>query len=231
MNSKRGIFSLVLILGYVALYANDGAVSIGYVGTELGKNGANLAIDYAKKMEASLSQFKAGASSTYSFSPDIKIILGSNDAFNGIVAKYTGRVMIFQNTTIAGIETPDLSKNYHVVPLSIGVESNNNMDFVNSIVEAGYIPMLNGKQSTILQSLMLGLFIQGGYKYEILDTAGVDTQNKAITNNSIQFFPFPILLLRNATNAANKIPIALFSKHRLHSSHFFKTLSFLASFY
>jgi hypothetical protein len=77
----------------------------------------------------------------------IKIILGSNDAFNGIVAKYTGRVMLFQNTTIAGIETPDLSKNYHLVPLSIGVESNNNMDFVNSIVEAGYIPMLNGKQS------------------------------------------------------------------------------------
>jgi hypothetical protein len=43
MNSKRGIFILAQILGYAALYANDGAVSIGYVGTELGKNGANLA--------------------------------------------------------------------------------------------------------------------------------------------------------------------------------------------
>ena len=174
-------FDIILCFCIIsAADASDASVSLGYVGTELGKNGANIAIDYVKKIEPNLTLFKAGESSLLSFTPDIKVLLGSNDAFNGVIAKYTGMFMFFSDTNIAGVTTPNLSKMYHIFPISAGMETNKNVDFVNGIVEVGYMPMVNSSRSTLLRSTILGVFIQGGYRYGIIDSTGYEVKDEGL---------------------------------------------------
>ncbi|HEY6914181.1 MAG TPA: hypothetical protein VI413_05845, partial [Paludibacter sp.] len=86
-------------MSFVALlYAQDGSMSVGFVQTTLEKNAVNFAVDYVKKLQPSLELFKTGSNSLYSFTPDIKILVGSGDVFNGITAKYVGNIMVFNTT-------------------------------------------------------------------------------------------------------------------------------------
>ena len=162
-----GIISFIQLISF-SLYSQSNDFSIGYLNSVLEKNALRFAIDYSEKLEPKLNLFKPGKNSLMSFSPDLKILLGSEDAFNGIVAKYTGNIMKFKTTTIGGIETPDLSKSFSNFPVSVGIESNKDFSFVSGLVETGYIPWYQNKKDLhkILRETKLGVFVQGGYKFD-----------------------------------------------------------------
>jgi hypothetical protein len=167
-------------------------MSVGYVQTELQKNAVNFAVDYAKKLETKLELFKTGNRSLFSFTPDVKVLVGSNDAFNGITAKYIGNIMVFDTTSIAGVhDIPDLSKTFHNFPISVGLESNQSFSFVNGLVEAGYVPwyQTNKRINPIIRQTKIGIFLQGGYKFSSNDTAksigGATDQSKEKVNGNL----------------------------------------------
>ena len=174
---KIVIISLTQLIS-LNLYSQSNDFSVGYLNTVLEKNALRFAIDYSEKIEPKLSLFVSGKNSLMSFSPDLKILLGSEDAFNGIVAKYTGNIMKFKTTTIAGIETPDLSKTFSNFPVSIGIESDKDFSFVSGLVETGYIPWYQNNKDlkNVLRETKVGVFVQGGYKFD------TSTETDTITN-------------------------------------------------
>jgi hypothetical protein len=165
-------FAILMFIAGTAT-AQESAVSLGYVRTEFGRNAANFAVDYAEKLEPKLDFFKANSRSLISFSPDIRILLGTGDAFNGIVAKYVGSIMAFAVKSVAGVDgVPDLSKIYHVFPVSLGMETNKECSYVNGMLEVGYMPMINTDRRVpeIVRSLVAGIFMQGGYRTIVDDS-------------------------------------------------------------
>jgi hypothetical protein len=189
---KRIIVVLIIIYSWISMLAQDGNMSVGYVQTELQKNAVNFAVDYAKKLEPKLELFKPGNRSLLSFTPDVKILVGSNDAFDGITAKYVGNIMYFDTTSIAGINgIPDLSKTFHNFPISAGFETNQDFSFVNGLIEAGYIPWYqnNKKVNSIIRQTKVGIFLQGGYKFSVNDTlknlGGAADESKEKTDENL----------------------------------------------
>jgi hypothetical protein len=153
--------------------AQDGAMSFGYAKTSLEQNAINFAISYLKKSEPMLEMFKDGKRSLLSFSPDIDILLGSNDAFNGLTVKYVGNIMRFQTTSVAGIEgVPDLGRLFHNFPVALGFETAQDFSFINGIVEAGYIPWYQNDRRipAQLRRTKVGVFLQGGFKASLIDS-------------------------------------------------------------
>lgn len=167
------LLTLILISSWLLIQAQEGNMAVGYVQTELRKNAVSFAVDYAKKLEPKLELFKTGDRSLFSFTPDVKVLVGSNDAFNGITAKYVGNIMVFDTTSVAGIhDIPDLSKTFHNFPVSVGMESNQSFTFVNGLVEAGYVPWYQSDKriNPIVRQTKVGIFLQGGYKFSTNDT-------------------------------------------------------------
>lgn len=163
------------------LMAQNSNLQVGYVQSSLKQNAVNFAINYAEKLEPKLALFKANKSSLLSFSPDIDILLASNDAFNGITAKYVGNIMKFKTTTVDGVEgIADLSRSFHNFPIAMGFESDKNFSYLNGIIEGGWIPWYqnNTKINKYLRQTNFGLFLQAGYKLALNDSLNV--KNTAI---------------------------------------------------
>jgi len=170
---KKCILVLLIVSLSSSSYCQDGSLSIGYLKTELGKNAVGLGIEYAKKLQPRLELFKPGHRSLLSFTPDLSILTGSDDAFNGVVAKYTGNILVFDTTSISGIPgIPDLSKTFHNFPVSAGIETNQNFTFINGLLEIGYIPWYQNNKNLhfIWRHTKAGIFLQGGYKSALNDS-------------------------------------------------------------
>jgi hypothetical protein len=189
---KKIIVSILLLAAGTFAIAQESSMSVGYVQTTLEKNAVNFAVDYAKKLQPKLELFKTGSRSLYSFSPDLKILVGSNDVFNGITAKYVGNIMLFDTTSVAGIPgIPDLGKTFHNFPISVGMETNQSFSYVNGLVEAGYVPWYQNDKlvSPIIRQTKVGIFLQGGYKFSTNDSTklagGSTDQSKEIPNENI----------------------------------------------
>jgi hypothetical protein len=189
---KRIFVTFVFISSWIFIFAQDGNMSVGYVQTDLKKNAVSFAADYAKKFEPKLELFKPGNRSLFSFTPDLKVLVGSDDAFNGIMAKYVGNIMVFDTTSISGISgIPHLGKTFHNFPISVGIESNQSFSFVNGLIETGYIPWYqnNKKVNPIIRQTKVGIFFQAGYKFSVNDTiksqGGAADESKEKTNENI----------------------------------------------
>ena len=116
----KKILTVIFVFLFAQGMAQENDFSLGFLKTELKNNAVRFAVDYAEKIEPKLELFKTGSNHLWSFTPDVEVLLGSDDAFNGIVAKYTGNIMVFQTTEIAGIEgVPDLSKYFSNFPIFI----------------------------------------------------------------------------------------------------------------
>lgn len=171
---KQLTFSVLILLMTYTCLAQDGNIAIGYAQTSFEKNAVNFAVDYAKALEPKLASFKGGKRSLLSFSPELKILLGSNDVFNGITAKYVGNIQRFKLTTISGVDSvPDLSKSFTNFPVSIGVETNRDFSFVNGLIEAGYVPWYQNNKNVnkYVRQSKFGVFLQAGYKFDLSDSS------------------------------------------------------------
>jgi hypothetical protein len=172
LSMKKIILLLMAMAVFQAGWAQDGAISFGYAKTSLEQNAINFAISYLKKSEPMLEMFKDGKRSLLSFSPDIDILLGSDDSFNGLTVKYVGNIMRFQTTTVAGIEgVPDLGRLFHNFPVALGFETAQDFSFINGIVEAGYIPWYQNDRRVpaLLRQTKAGVFLQGGFRASLAD--------------------------------------------------------------
>lgn len=173
---KRFYVLIAILFVYRIVIAQNTDMEIGYVQTTLEKNAVNFAVDYAEKLQPNLELFKPGNRSLISFTPDLEILLGSNDAFNGITAKYVGNIMRFDTTTIAGIPgIPNLGKTFHNFPVALGFESDQSFTFINGLAEVGYVPWYQNDTTinSFIRQTKIGMFLQGGYKFSLNDSLQV----------------------------------------------------------
>jgi hypothetical protein len=169
---------LALFLCTTPLFAqNDDAappveISIGTLRTEAEHAAVRFAAEYTRNLEEIfLTTVKPGTGTSGSgtllaLTPEVSILTGDDDAFNGIVAKYTGHYIRFRTTTPpGGVLTPDPNRLFHAFPVSVGFETGRTFETVNAIVEAGYVPFkLSGKQWKLGLNPAIGIFLQAGYK-------------------------------------------------------------------
>ncbi len=146
-------------------------LSIGSIKTELKKNAIDFGIRYIESIDSLIKRkglFLTGKTNLFQASPEINIQSGTEDAFSSIDIKLQGLFIFFKTTTIAGIETPCSACLLHTVPISAGVETNNNFNVLNGILELGYVPWYQSIQKVpkLLKSTKIGLFFQGGHKFD-----------------------------------------------------------------
>jgi hypothetical protein len=107
--------------------------------------------------------------------PTVDILSGGDDAFQSVIVKFNGhKVFMSQiyDTDIAGKRSCSECW-FHVIPFSLGFETDRNIENLNAIAEAGYFPVgeaWEGKSRFGLSGTRIGLFLQGGYKIDIDET-------------------------------------------------------------
>lgn len=195
---------IILVCGMVLVYSslmgqNSGSsLSIGTIKTELKQTAINIGINYIRDLDSLFQTkdlFMANNNSLFQATPEFDVLTGGADAFSSITAKLTGLWMFFSDTTIAGFVTPNTSKMFHTLPVSMGIETNNNFNIINSLVEVGYVPWYqtigNKKTPSWLKKTKFGIFLQAGYKFEI-DTAGMSSLSGGSVDESNEEVNDPI---------------------------------------
>lgn len=165
---------LVMLLFMITCFAQKPlSVSIGAVKTEGNNSAVAFNVSYLPALSfTGKEKLKFGTHSVFSVSPDVQISSGTADAFSSIVAKITGLDVIFKTKTVGKIISPDVSHVIHSIPFSIGVETSNRFNFINSLVEVGYVPWYQAAVKTDwIRHSKIGVFLQAGYKWH-LDSAG-----------------------------------------------------------
>lgn len=172
-------------------------IDLSTIKTELKQNAISVGINYVKSLD---SLFKiqdilnAKKNSLFQITPQFNVQTGTNDAFSAINAKVTGLFMTFRDTTIAGQKTPNTARGFQTFPVSIGIETNNKINIINGIVEAGWVPWYqtqdNKRTPKWLKSTKFGIFLQGGYKFSVDNTGissygGQKDESKEKTDNAI----------------------------------------------
>jgi hypothetical protein len=172
--------SLLVLMLFISISLGSVAqvdMNISAIKTDLKDNAIKIGIKYLQQWD-SLFQMKdifgAKKHSLHQFSPSFDIQTGTADAFSSITAKISGMWMFFKSTKIRGYDIADVSKTWHIVPLSAGMETNKDFDILNAIVEVGWIPWYQSyaaKRPEWLRNTTVAFFLQGGYKF-LKDTSG-----------------------------------------------------------
>lgn len=151
-------------------------LNVGGVKTDLKQTAINLAFSYVHNLDSiygGQDLMVYGKRSYLIITPDVEFRTGTADAFSSIIAKATGLFAKFRTTTVEGIETPDADKTIHVFPVSVGIETSNRFDFLNTLLEVGYQPYYQSETSNApewTRHTQFGVYLQGGYKFK-LDSA------------------------------------------------------------
>lgn len=182
MKNNSLIFTSLLILVFNSVFAQDKPLelSLGTLKTELKQNAIDFGIRYVKSLDSLFSEqdiFLARRNSLFQATPEFNVQSGTDDAFSSIDIKMTGLFMFFKTTTISTIETPCTACYMHLLPISLGVESNSTFTSINGILEFGYVPWYQSARMDSVASWIkhtkVGVFFQGGYKFD-LDSNGID---------------------------------------------------------
>lgn len=188
---KRIVLALVLCASPLLAQNDDTAppveISIGTLRTEAEHAAVRFAAEYARGLhEVFLTTVKPGMGANGSgtllaLTPEVSILTGDDDAFNGVVAKYTGHYIRFKTTTPpGGVVTPDPRRFFHAFPVSVGFESDRSFENLNAIVEAGYVPFkLSGRQWKLGLNPAIGVFLQAGHKSALSEDADAETGGAA----------------------------------------------------
>ncbi len=177
--SVRDFVSKFVILIFLLVSINSFSqvqVTLGASKTELKNNAITIGLSYLQSFDSVLNNehLIVGKRSGFLITPEMNIQAGTEDAFSAIEIKASGLLMTFKTKTVSGILTPDLTKTFHTFPINLGVETNSGFNFVNGILEVGYVPwfMAGSKSvSEIINHSKFGFYLQGGYKFKI-DTSG-----------------------------------------------------------
>lgn len=171
-------------------------VTMGTIKTDLKQNAINFGLSYLKSLDSLWEKqdfLINGNKSLLLLTPDIHIESGNADAFSSISVKLTALTMLFDTLKVAGQVTPNTAKTFQTFPVSLGMETSNEFNRINGIVEIGWVPWYQASERKIpgiLKKTKFGLFFQGGYKFEVekinreLKGGEVD-QSKEKINNAI----------------------------------------------
>jgi len=139
-------------------------ISIKTILTDFKSEAISLGIDYARSLD---SQKK----SLFQLTPGISVQTGAEDAFSSIQLKLSGIFMTFKTTFVGNSETPDLNKGFQTFPISLGVETSNRFNTLNTLAEVGWVPWFkkkpNGNTLNPFRTIRAGIFVQSGYKFKL----------------------------------------------------------------
>ncbi|NOU46904.1 MAG: hypothetical protein HOO86_07575 [Bacteroidales bacterium] len=181
MNKK---FLYILIAGLLAMqfsYSQEKPleVSLGSINTESKRNAIDFGIRYAKTLDSLFKKqdiLLSGKNSLFQASPEFIVQSGTNDAFSSIDVKLSGLFMLFKTTTIDNQLTPCTDCFMDLLPISVGIETNNTFSTINGIIEFGYVPWYQSpmmkKVPSWMKNTKIGVFLQAGYKFNI-DTTNI----------------------------------------------------------
>jgi len=180
---------MFLFLGLPAM--SQFTISIGAAKTDLGQGAVTFLAGYAPRQDSiwkNQNNFLTGKNSFTLYYPEFIVQGGTADAFSSISLKVTGLHAIFR-TKSAGrvtkvingqkvtedIVIPDFSKVFHAIPFSAGVETNQQFNYVNGIIETGWRPEFGTgpRARTLLGAIETGVYLQGGYKFYVDSTQGI----------------------------------------------------------
>ncbi|MDP2885121.1 MAG: hypothetical protein Q8P51_08905 [Ignavibacteria bacterium] len=154
------------------------SLSIGTVRTELEAAAVRYLVEYTQNLHDIFVDGAADADGSWllALTPNIRIETGEKDAFNGVMANLSGNFILFSETTVDGIRTPNTADIFHVIPISVEAETNGGFNNVNGLVEVGYVPWYQNRESLsgILRKTKIGIFVQGGYKFKV-DTSAANS--------------------------------------------------------
>ncbi|MGH7462458.1 MAG: hypothetical protein ACREMA_15715, partial [Longimicrobiales bacterium] len=144
---------------------SDGATgfSLGAARTLAEQTAVRFAVDLIKQINLQEVQIDRPRWLVF-FTPEVNLETGAG-TFSSIVAKVTATALVFDTVVVAGVTTPD-SRFFHMVPVSGGIEANKSFNTVNGMIEAGWTPWFQGIVPPILKSAKVGVFVQGGYKFD-----------------------------------------------------------------
>lgn len=171
--SFKSLVAISLCFLATIAYAQDKPLelSIGSIKTELKKNAIDFGIKYVESIDSLIKRkgiFLAGKTSLFQATPEINVQSGTEDAFSSIDIKLQGLFIFFKTTTVAGIMTPCTDCLLHTLPIATGIETNNNFNVINGILEVGYMPWYQSMQKMprLIRSTKIGVFVQGGQKFD-----------------------------------------------------------------
>lgn len=181
----KNLTFLLLLIFVTGVNAQNSQLSIGGVNTELGKGAVELGLSILPDINR-LSTFSARNNSTFSTTPDIQIQVGDEDAFSSIALKYEALFMKFNMTTVAGVQTPDLSRTFHVFSVALGTEADQSLETFNGLIELGYMPWYQNSAKGILSKTKFGVFLQGGNKFsQSVQDGGKSDESKENVDSGI----------------------------------------------
>jgi hypothetical protein len=98
------------------------------------------------------------------FSPDISILTGDADAFNGVVAKLTGNIYPYLRLADGGLHV-DRNQNFLLIlPVSAGFETDRRFARVSGLLEMGTVAFWKRDLVKNL-NLIPAVYLQTGYKF------------------------------------------------------------------
>lgn len=121
--------------------------------------------------------------------PSALMKVGGDDTFSSVIGKLSGNFVQFATTeeAVPGVVMPDLDRMFHVFPIAVGLETTQNLDALNALVEVGYAPFylrplgINIGNSRLALGLnpRIGVFLQAGYKFDIDGNENEDNEEAA----------------------------------------------------
>jgi len=150
-------------------------LSIKTILTDFQNEAISLGIDYARSLD-SLFQIQdillAQDKSLFQLTPGISVQTGTEDAFSSIQLKLSGIFMTFKTTYVGNQITPDLNKGFQTFPISLGIETSNRFNTLNTLAEVGWVPWFkkkpDGNVLNPFRTIRVGLFVQSGYKFDLV---------------------------------------------------------------
>lgn len=193
-------YSALIILFSIAFSANtyaeepseldlNGEINWSVIQTELEKKALGFAATITPKLNES--RYFTAKNGVGYLGPTVKINTGGNDSFESFLAKISGFYMLPLPLDSDG--EPDTKNSVHIMPFSIGMESDSNFDRPTALAELGWTPIgprkiidsSNQERFGLDPSRSFGLFVQLGYKLDDTDntTGSTTPQNQVVNKN------------------------------------------------
>lgn len=162
---------LIFLLAFLGSYSQL-VLNIGAGKTDQKKEAITFGIQYLRSLDSVLNSgehVKYGRNSIFLITPAFNIQSGTNDALNLLTAKVTGELLTYETTqATSGHSIPNFARPFSSFPFSAGIETNDQFQFINSIIEIGYVPVFIGRDNPeVLRHTHLGIYLQGGYKFKL----------------------------------------------------------------
>jgi hypothetical protein len=168
---KKIILMLLLLSHCFFCFAqNELSFDIATVKTASKNTALGIGIDYLKQYNNMDKQFN-GKKGFLSITPELTAKIGTSDVFSQLIVKLSGFYLKGKVIELEGVKLIDSKSIMHVFPISVGVESNSDFTFINTLAEAGYVPYYQGQGnknvSDFLKLTQVSVFLQAGYKSKI----------------------------------------------------------------